>query len=414
MKKVIKNIHSIVQIEEKKRKFVSGSEMNNLQTIQDGFIEIEDGIITNFGSMGEWQGIDDWNNTEIIDAENGMVFPSYCDSHTHLVFASSREEEWVQRINGVSYEEIAHSGGGILNSAKKLQNTSEEQLLKDALIRLEHLKNMGTGAVEIKSGYGLTTEAELKILKVINKLKELSPLTIKSTFLAAHAVPEQFNKNSELYLNLVIDEMLPKVAEEQLADYIDIFCEEGYFSVQDTERLLIAAKKWGLIPKTHVNQFNVLGGVKTSIKHGAISVDHLEHMSDEDIEALKTSHCMPTLLPGCSFFLGIPYGPARKIMDNNLPLALASDFNPGSSPNANMNLIASLGCIKLGMTPNEVINATTLNTAYAMGLSDSLGSIAIGKKANLFITKSIPSYEYLFYSFGENHINKIILNGQLQ
>lgn len=414
MKKVIKNIHSILQIEEKKRKFVSGSEMNNLQTIQDGFIEIEDGIITNFGSMDEWQGIDDWNNTEIIDAENGMVFPSYCDSHTHLVFASSREEEWVQRINGVSYEEIAHSGGGILNSAKKLQNTSEEQLLKDALIRLEHLKNMGTGAVEIKSGYGLTTEAELKILKVINKLKELSPLTIKSTFLGAHAVPEQFNKNSELYLNLVIDEMLPKVAEEQLADYVDIFCEEGYFSVQDTERLLIAAKKWGLIPKTHVNQFNVLGGVKTSIKHGALSVDHLEHMSDEDIEALKASHCMPTLLPGCSFFLGIPYGPARKIMDNNLPLALASDFNPGSSPNANMNLIASLGCIKLGMTPNEVINATTLNTAYAMGLSDSLGSIAIGKKANLFITKSIPSYEYLFYSFGENHINKIILNGQLQ
>ena len=414
MKKVIKNIHTIIQIEEKKRKFVSGFEMNNMQTIHDGFIEIEDGIITNFGSMDDWLGIDDWNNTEIIDAENGMVFPSYCDSHTHLVFASSREEEWVQRINGVSYEEIAHSGGGILNSAKKLQNTSEEQLLKDALLRLEHLKNMGTGAGEIKSGYGLTTQAELKMLKVINKLKELSPLTIKSTFLGAHAVPEEYNKNSEQYLDKVINEMLPQVAEEQLADYIDIFCEEGYFSVQDTERLLIEAKKWGLIPKTHVNQFNVLGGVKASIKHGALSVDHLEYMSDDDIEALKESHCMPTLLPGCSFFLGIPYGPARKIMDNNLPLALASDFNPGSSPNANMNLIASLGCIKLGMTPNEAINATTLNTAYAMGLSDSLGSIAIGKKANLFITKTIPSYEYLFYSFGENHINKIILNGELQ
>jgi imidazolonepropionase len=388
--------------------------MAQLETIKNGFIEIKDGIISNFGSMEDWTGIDDWNNTEIIDANDGMVFPSYCDSHSHLVFAGNRENEWEQRLKGASYEEIAAKGGGILNSAKKLQNTSEEELLESALKRANEIIKMGTGAIEIKSGYGLTVDAELKMLRVIKKLNELSPLTIKATFLGAHAIPLEYKSRKSDYLDCIINEMLPHIAEENLAEYIDIFCEEGYFSVEDTERLLTEAKKWGLIPKTHVNQFTILGGVEASVKHGALSVDQREIMNDDDFKALKGSECMPTLLPSCSFFLGIPYGPARKIMDEGMPVALATDFNPGSSPSGNMNFVASLGCIQMGMTPEEVINATTINTAYAMGLSKELGSIAIGKKANLFITKPISSYAYIPYSFGHQHIDKIMINGQLQ
>lgn len=414
MKTVIKNISKLVQVEHQIRKWVSGSEMSKIDTIKDGFIEIQDGIITAFGSMDQWTGIDNWNNTEIIDANGGMVFPSYCDSHTHLVFAGNRENEWEQRIKGASYEDIAKNGGGILNSAKKLQETSEDELLEKALQRAKEVMKMGTGAIEIKSGYGLTTEAELKMLRVIKRLKKLSPLTIKATFLGAHAIPQEYKTNKSAYLDLIINEMLPQIAQEQLAEYIDIFCEEGYFSLEDTERLLEAAQSYDLIPKTHVNQFTILGGVKASVKYKALSVDHLEIMNNEDIEALKGSECMPTLLPSCSFFLGIPYGPAKKLMENDLPVALATDYNPGSSPSGNMNFVASLGCIRMGMTPEEVINATTINTAYAMGLSQELGSIAVGKKANLFITKPITSYAFIPYSFGHQYIDKIIINGKVQ
>ena len=414
MKTVIKNINELIQIEETPRKWVTGSDMAQLQTIQDAFVEMEDGIITAFGSMDEWTGIENWNNTEIIDADGGMVFPSYCDSHTHLVFTNTREGEFVDRIKGLSYEEIAKKGGGILNSVKKLQAASEEELLRETIKKANEIMMMGTGAVEIKSGYGLTLEAELKMLRVIKKLKEISPLTIKATFLGAHALPKEYKGNKDAYMDLVINEMLPQVAEEELAEYVDVFCEEDYFDVADTERLLEAAAQYNLTPKTHVNQFNIIGGVQASVKYGALSVDHLEVMNNADIKALQGTDCRPTLLPSCSFFLGIPYGPARKIMQAGLPVALATDYNPGTTPSGNMNFVASLGCIQLKMTPEEVINATTINTAYAMGVSDKLGSIAIGKKANLFITKPMPSYAYLAYAFGQNQIESIIVNGKIQ
>ena len=414
MKIVIKNISELIQTEETPRKWVAGKDMKNINTIKDAFVEIEKGIITSFGSMDSWTGIEDWNNTEIIDAEGGMVFPTYCDSHTHLVFAASREGEFVDRINGLSYAEIAQRGGGILNSAEKLQNATEEKLFKDALVRLKELVQMGTGAIEIKSGYGLTLDAELKMLRVIKRLKENTDVTIKATFLGAHALPKEYKNNKNGYMDLVINEMLPKVAEEKLADYVDIFCEDGYFTVADTERLLKAANEFGIKAKTHVNQFNAIGGVKASVNLGALSVDHLEEMAEDDYNALQNSECMPTILPSCSFFLGIPYGPARKLIEKGLPVALATDYNPGSSPSGNMNFVASLGCIQLKMTPEEVINATTINTAYAMGVEKELGSIAVGKKANLFITKPMPSYSYLQYSFGQNMIGRVMLNGKLQ
>ena len=414
MKTVIKNIAELIQTEDFPRKWVAGSDMKNLNTIKNAFVEVENGIITAFGSMDDWTGIDDWNNTKIIDAEEGMVFPTYCDSHTHLVFAASREGEFVDRINGLTYEEIAKRGGGILNSAEKLQNTTEDELYNDALVRLNELVKMGTGAIEIKSGYGLTLEAELKILKVIKRLKESSDVTIKATFLGAHAIPKEYKGKKDAYMDLVINEMLPKVAEEKLANYVDIFCEDGYFTVKDTRRLLEAANKFGISAKTHVNQFNAIGGVKASVDLDALSVDHLEEMVEEDFIALKDSDCMPTILPSCSFFLGIPYGPAKEMIKRGLPVALATDYNPGSSPSGNMNFVASLGCVQMKMTPEEVINATTINTAYAMGIEKELGSICIGKKANLFITKPIPSYAYLPYSFGHNVIDRVMINGKLK
>ncbi|MAW21476.1 MAG: imidazolonepropionase [Flavobacteriales bacterium] len=414
MKVVIKNISELVQTEKSPKKWVAGLDMSKLNNIKDAFVEIENNIITGYGSMEEWQGIDDWNNTKIIDAEGGMVFPTYCDSHTHLVFAESRENEFVDRINGLSYQDIAKRGGGILNSAKKLQQTSEDKLFEDALIRLNSLIKTGTGAIEIKSGYGLTLEAELKMLRVIKRLKEESEITIKSTLLAAHALPSKFKDNKDAYMDLIINEILPKVSEEKLADYVDIFCEIGYFTVEDTKRLLKAANKFNIKAKTHVNQFNAIGGVKASVDLGALSVDHLEQMNTEDFEVLKNSDCMPTVLPSCSFFLGIPYSPAKEIIKQGMPLALATDYNPGSSPSGNMNFVLSLACIKLKMTPEEAINAATINSAYAMGLEKDLGSISIGKKANLFITKPIPSYSYLPYNFGQNIINRVILNGKIQ
>jgi len=414
MKTVIKNISELIQTETTARKWVAGKDMSHISTIKDAFIEVEEGIITSFGSMEDWNGIEDWNNTDIIDAEGGMVFPTYCDSHTHLIFAASREGEFVDRIKGLSYAEIAQRGGGILNSAEKLQNASEDELFEDALARLNELVQMGTGAIEIKSGYGLTLDAELKMLRVIKGLKENTDVTIKATFLGAHALPKEYKDNKEGYIDLIINEMLPKVAEEKLADYVDIFCEEGYFTVEDTKNLLTAANKLGLQSKTHVNQFNAIGGVKASVDLGALSVDHLEEMAESDYEALKGSNCMPTILPSCSFFLGIPYGPAKRMMEEGLPVALATDYNPGSTPSGNMNFVASLGCIQLKMTPEQVINATTINTAYAMGVEKELGSICIGKKANLFITKPIPSYAYLPYSFGHNVIDKVMINGKFQ
>ena len=411
MKKIIKNIAELIQVEKKPKKWVAGSEMSKIQTIKDAYLEIENERITDFGCMKEWKGIDNWNNIEIIDAEEGTVFPSYCDSHSHIVFSHSREQEFIDKINGLSYQQIAEKGGGIINSAIKLRNTNEENLYESALNRLKEVTLLGTGAIEIKSGYGLNLESEIKMLRVIKKLKETSPITIKSTFLAAHAVPPEYKNNKDQYLDLIIDKMLPVVAKENLADYIDIFCEVGYFDVKDTIKLLSAAKNYNLKAKTHVNQFNSIGGVKACVNMGALSVDHLEEMNEKDFEALINSKCMPTILPSCSFFLSIPYSPARKMINLGLPIALASDYNPGSSPSGNMNFISSLGCIKLKLKPEEVINATTINTAYAMGEEKSLGSISIGKKANLFITKKIPSYSFLHYSFGQNLIKDIIING---
>ena len=411
MKVVIKNIAELVQVEDHIQEKVSGSSMKKLGTIKNAFLCMEDGIITDFGPMDNWLGIDDWNNTEVIDADGGMVFPSWVDSHSHLVFAGTREGEFVDRINGMSYEEIAKRGGGILNSAKKLSQTNEDELYEQAAIRLKELIKMGTGAIEIKSGYGLSTESELKMLRVIKRLKNTFPITIKATFLGAHALPVQFKNNKQDYLKLIEEEMLPKIAKEGLADYIDIFCEKGYFSVEDMERIINTGKHYGLIPKVHVNQFNIIGGVPSAVKLGALSVDHLEVVDQEDIDALKNSATMPTLLPSCSFFLNIPYAPARKMMNEGLPVCLASDYNPGSTPSGNMNFVVSLACIQMKMNPEEAINAATINGAYAMGISKSEGSIAKGKKGNVFITKQIPSYAFLPYNFGHNTIKKVFING---
>lgn len=412
MKKIIKNIAELIQVEETARKWVAGKEMSSLKTIKDAFLEIEDGKIAGFGSMKEWKGVEDWNKTEIIDANGGMVFPSYCDSHTHLVFANDREKEFIDKINGLSYQEIAERGGGILNSVEALRDMPEDELYEISLKRLDEVIQMGTGAIEIKTGYGLSMESELKMLRVIQRLKNNSKVTIKSTLLAAHAVPKEYIGQKDVYLDLVIGKILPKAVKKNLVDYIDIFCEKDYFSVEDTNRLLKAAKEFQLKAKTHVNQFHSIGGIKSSVENNALSVDHLEVMTEEDFKALEATDCMPTALPGCSFFLGIPYAPVRKMIEKGLPIALASDYNPGSAPSGNMNFIASLGCVKLKMKPQEVINATTINTAYAMGVSEILGSICKGKKANLFITKPMSSYAYLAYSFSNNLIEKVILEGE--
>ena len=412
MKTVIKNISQLVQCDDKNLKFRAGNDMNCLNTIDNAYIEIENGKIINFGNMDQWNGITDWNSTTIIDAEEGLVLPTFCDSHTHLVFAESRESEFNDRINGLSYQQIAKNGGGILNSAKKIHQIDEEILYKRSLKRLNKLIKLGTGAIEIKSGYGLSVESELKILRVIKKLKETTPITIKSTFLGAHAVPEKYKENKNEYIELIINEMLPEIASNNLADYIDIFCEEGYFTNEDTIRILQAGKKYNLQGKTHVNQFNSLGGVKSSIDNDSLSVDHLEIMNKDDFLAFKGSKTIATILPSCSFFLGIPYSPAKEFISRNIPINLASDYNPGSSPSGNMNLVASLGSVKLKMNAEQVINATTLNGAYAMGLENKLGTISRGKMANLIITKPIPNYQYLHYSFGENLIDKVIIAGE--
>lgn len=410
---LIKNIKELVQVLEPQVKKLSGNEMANLSTIKDAWLAIENDLIVGFGKMQDWEGISDWTNLEVIDATGKMVFPTWCDSHTHLVFAASREEEFVDRIKGLTYQEIAAKGGGILNSAKKLQTKSEEELYQDALKRIHEIQQMGTGAVEIKSGYGLSVDAELKMLRVIKKLKQTTEIAIKATFLGAHAIPTEYKENRTAYIDLIINEMLPKIKDEQLADYIDVFCETNYYTTEETDRILAAGAKYGLTPKIHVNQFTSIGGIQVGIKHNARSVDHLEVMTDNDISDLSKSGVMPTLLPSCSFFLGIPYAPARDLINKGLPIALATDFNPGSTPSGNMNFVLSLACIHYKLTPEEAINAATINAAYGIGLENTHGSITIGKKATIFITKEVPSIAFLPYYFGSNQIEQVIINGKL-
>jgi imidazolonepropionase len=406
---LIKNIKGLIGVVTDPNGPKRGMALNELSVMEDAFLAIEEGRISFFGPMSELMGISDWTNLEIIDAEGKYVMPAFCDSHSHLVFARTREDEFVDRIKGLTYEEIGQKGGGILNSARRLAEMSEDELEKAALKRLELVKSFGTGAIEIKSGYGLSVEAELKMLRVIKRLKEKSDLTIKATFLGAHAFPLAYKERKDDYVDLIINEMIPPIVAEGLADYIDVFCERNYFTPEQLDRILTAGVAAGLKPKIHVNQFSILGGVGIGVKHGAVSVDHLEELDDTDLAFLKSSQTIATALPSCSFFLNIPYAPARKMLDNDVILALASDFNPGSTPSGNMQFVNSLACIKMRLTPAVAFNASTLNGAYAMNLGHDLGSISVGKKANIMITKEIPSFDYLAYSFGENVVERTIL-----
>ncbi|MFM2017377.1 MAG: hypothetical protein RL007_1033 [Bacteroidota bacterium] len=410
---LIKNIRQLVQVRENAPQKVSGSEMSELPVMEDAWLAVDEGLIADYGSMQEFPGITDWNGLEIIDANEGLVMPAFVDSHTHIVYAGSREGEFVDRIRGLSYEDIAARGGGILNSAMKLRATSEDELYEQAANRIREVMLLGTGAIEIKSGYGLDMESELKMLHVIRRLKDNFPLNIKATFLGAHAVPAEFKDNKRGYIQHLINDMLPAIAKEQLADYCDVFCERNYFTQEETVEILEAAKKHGIKPRIHANQLSNSGGVQAGVQVGALSVDHLEYVGDEEITALKNSNVMPTLLPGAAFFLGLPYPPARKMIDAGLPVAVASDFNPGSSPSGNMMQMLSLVCVTHKMTPEEAINAATINTAYAMELSASHGSITRGKVASLIITKPVPSLAYLPYYFGQNMIDQVIINGNI-
>jgi len=408
MQTLITNIKELLQVREANINKVSGAEMAVLPTIKNAFLLIENDVIKAFGPMENCPQTD----AQIIDAAGKIVLPTWCDSHTHIVYAGNREQEFVDRINGLTYEEIANRGGGILNSAKKLHDTSEAYIYEQSKMRLQEVMQLGTGAVEIKSGYGLSVEDELKMLRVIRKLKNNYPIAIKSTFLGAHAFPTEFKENHKGYIDQIVNEMIPAIAKERLAEYIDVFCETGYFSVEETERILGAGKQFGLVPKIHVNQFNAIGGVAAGVKYGALSVDHLEIVTPEDIEVLKNTDTMPVALPSCSYFLSIPYTPAREMINAGLPLALATDFNPGSTPSGNMNFVVATACIKMKMTPEEAINAATINGAYAMGLSKTHGSITVGKKANLIVTKPIPSFYQLPYAFGSNLIDFVLIDGK--
>ena len=412
MKTLIKNIKKLVQVEEQPKLKVAGTNMAKIETLDNAYLLINNELIEDFGSMSNCPDEKEAAQN-IIDATGKMVFPSFVDSHTHLVYAGSREIEYIDKIKGLSYEEIAKRGGGILNSAKRLHEASEEQLYEEALTRIYEIISQGTGAVEIKSGYGLNPQNEIKMLRVIKKLKETTPLQIKATFLGAHAVPTNYKGKQTEYVDLVINEMIPMVAAEELADYIDVFCDEGFFSVEDADRILMAGVKYGLRPKIHANELANSGGVQVGVKYNALSVDHLEYVEENEINCLLGSETMPTVLPGAAFFLNLEYSPARKMIDSGLPIAIASDFNPGSSPSGNMKFMQSLGCINYKLLPEEVINATTINTAYAMGLSDKVGSIAKGKLANVFITKEIPNIEFFPYAYGSNLIEKVMLNGKL-
>lgn len=404
------NIKELIQIREVGIIKVSGSEMAVLPTIQNAFLVIENDLIVDFGSMGNLPEI---NPDKTIDVAGKMILPTWCDSHTHLVYAGNRIQEFVDRINGLSYEQIAQRGGGILNSSNKLNQTSEDDLYEQSKERLEEIMRLGTGAVEIKSGYGLTVEGELKMLRVIQRLKKAYPTAIKATFLGAHAIPAIYKNNREEYIDLIINKMLPAIAKEELADFIDVFCETGYFTVSETEQIMQAGISFGLEPKIHVNQFTAIGGIQAGVNNNTLSVDHLEVLTPADIVALVKSETMPVALPSCSYYLSIPYTPAREIINAGLPLALASDYNPGSTPSGNMNFVVATACIKMKMTPEEAINAATINGAYAMNLSNTHGSITIGKKANFIITKSIASYAQLPYSFGTNLIDSVFIEGKL-
>jgi imidazolonepropionase len=410
MKTLITNIKELLQVRDATVLKVSGAAMAELPTIKNAYLIIENDLIADFGSMDDLPKI---NADKVFDANGKVVLPTWCDSHTHIVYAGNREQEFVDRINGLSYEEIANRGGGILNSAQKLNETSEEEIYTQSKVRLEEIMRLGTGAVEIKSGYGLTLAGELKMLRIIKQLSKEYPITIKATFLGAHAFPLEYKTNRKGYINLIINEMLPEIAQNNLADFIDVFCETGYFTVAETEQIMEAGIRFGLTPKIHVNQFNSIGGIQAGIKHNALSVDHLEVMNSEDIEALKNTETMPVALPSCSYFLGIPYTPAREMIAAGLPMALASDFNPGSTPSGNMNFVISTACIQMKMTPEEAINAATINGAYAMGISKTHGSICIGKKANFIITKPVSSYYQLPYAFGSNLIDMVFIEGEI-
>jgi len=410
MSLLIKNIKKLIQCRTDKTPFVSGKDMSFVPSIDDAFLLIKNGKINDFGKMQELKKI---NTDQVIDAKDRMVLPSWCDSHTHIVFSGNRSKEFIDRIKGLSYEEIAARGGGILNSVKLLQNTSKEDLYNQSKMRINSVIRQGTGAIEIKSGYGLSFESELKMLQVIKQIKDSSKMQVKSTFLGAHAYPNEFRGNKDGYIDLVLNKMLPAFKKKNLIDFIDVFCEKGYFSPEDTERIIKEGLKYDIRSKIHVNQFNVLGGIKIAVENNALSVDHLEVLQDDDIKTLSKGSTMPVVLPTCSYFLGIDYAPARKLIDAGLPLAIASDFNPGSSPSGNMNFVISTACTKMKLTTEEAINAATINGAYAMGLENKVGSISRDKIANLIITNKINSIDDIPYNFGGNQVYKIILEGQL-
>jgi len=410
MSLLIKNIKKLIQCRTEKISFVSGEDMSFLPSIDNAYLYVKDGKIIDFGKM---QDLKKMKTSQVIDAKGRMVLPSWCDSHTHIVFSGNRSKEFIDRIKGLSYEEIAARGGGILNSAKLLQNTSQEDLYNQSKMRIESVIRQGTGAIEIKSGYGLTFESELKMLQVIKEIKENSKMQVKSTFLGAHAFPIEFKTDKEGYIELILQKMLPAFSNENLIDFIDVFCEKGYFSTNDTERIVKEGLKYNIRSKIHVNQFNILGGIKIAVENNALSVDHLEVLEENDIKILSKGSTIPVVLPTCSYFLGINYAPARKLIDSGLPLAIASDFNPGSSPSGNMNFVISTACTKMKLTTEEAINAATINGAYAMGLEDKVGSISKDKIANLIITNKINSIDEIPYNFGGNQIHKIILKGEI-
>lgn len=410
MKWVIQHIKQLVNTRTNSI-VVRGKELSDLPIIDNAYLVVENGIIQAYGAMHELNAAHT-NGAILIDATGSSVLPCWCDSHTHLVFAASREEEFVHKINGLTYAEIAAKGGGILNSAKKIALASEGELYVQAMDRLHHLMKLGTGAIEIKSGYGLNTANELKMLRVIKRIKETAPIPVKASFLGAHTYPLEFKENHNGYINQIIQEMLPVIAKEQLADYIDVFCEDGFFSIAETQQIVEAGIKYGLKPKIHANQLHASGGVELGVQLGAVSVDHLETMNESAINALSTSTTIGTMLPTAAFFLRMPYQPARALINANAALALASDYNPGSSPSGNMNFVVALSCIQLKMLPEEAINAATINGAFAMELANEVGSISVGKRANLIFTQPIPSLAYLPYSFGTNLIDKVMINGQ--
>ncbi len=409
MKTLFINIKELLQVREQYIDKVAGAAMSVLPKIENAFLLVEDNFIFDFGPMENCPAL---QNAITIDATDRVVLPTWVDSHTHIVYAGNRIQEFVDRINGLSYEEIANRGGGILNSAKKLNETSEDEIYEQSKARLEEIMQQGTGAVEIKSGYGLSLDGEIKMLRVIKRLKENYPIAIKATFLGAHAFPAEYKENHAGYIDLIINEMLPKIANEHLADYIDAFLETGYFSVDETIKIMEAGKKYGMTAKIHVNQFTAIEGIKACVEYNALSVDHLEIVTDEDIEALKNSKTMPVALPSCSYFISIPYTPARKIINAGLPLALATDYNPGTTPSGNMNFVVATACIKMKMTPEEAINAATINGAYAMGVSATHGSITKGKRANIILTKPIKSFYELPYAFGTNLIERVMIEGK--